>query len=212
MSGVEQQAHLGRVVHRPEEGGRAAVIAPVRVAAELEQRLQQPGVAVERGFHERRRAGCAARVDERGPRSQQVDGAAAPPCVVARRAYPGGKLQGQRVGRRQVRFVGELVGPVCAGVDPTAHRVYFLVGQHFFRRHLLAELRIDQAAIEAARLAVARADDVADLALECAAASVETVAVALLVGPVALVAVLLEQRLDVTREIRPRGVRGGGGK
>src|SRR6186713_2306791 len=90
------------------------------------------------------------------------------------------ELHGRRVGRWQVALVGELVGPVRAGVDPPADGLDLLVRKRVLERHLRAEARIGYATVEAADITAARDDVVAHQAAECGAAPVEPVAVLVL--------------------------------
>ena len=77
----------------------------------------------------------------------------------------------------------------------------FLCREHVFRRHLRAGGAVEDAAIQTARGTVARNDHGPQHAGHGTAAPIQPKAVLLLLRPMAFVAMLFEQGLDVAREV-----------
>jgi hypothetical protein len=97
-----------------------------------------------------------------------------------------------------------VIGPLGALIDPVFDRVDLGCGDLALLRHLLAVLRTNQPQVETARRRAAASQNDFGAAEKRGLPPIEPQPIALTIGTVALVAVLLEDRLDVADEIDAR--------
>ncbi len=209
----QQHADLRKVGRGPVQRRGAAAVLRVHVGPGV----GQPGEGLERTksgrvVQQRRASPIRRRQQIRGFLQQFFDGGAG--------SRPDGRDQGRelRIERRRRGFSGDIVAEVRALIDPRAQQADFGDGQFGFRRHHIAAVAVDELVDEPALRALPGHNDRAIIAAaERVLPEVESEAGLLLAVAVALVAVLLEQRLDVLEVVdlfrggrRQRKLRGEG--
>ena len=182
----QQNAGLFDIGRGPHQRRRLGVIASIGVGALLQQLLQKRGVAIESGVHERRGSFRPARIEELGVLRHKLQERLA--VAGAQRIH---HRHGFGVQRRQIRLIGQRVGPLGALVDPGLDDSDLFRLQRPGGRHLRTEFVAGHAVIEDAVGAAAR-HHAAETRLKSGASAVESQAVHLLRGSVTANAVLPE--------------------
>ena len=110
-------------------------------------------------------------------------------------------MRGVGVNGKRGRLAGKFIGPFGALINPALDDFHLRFAKRSAGRHLLAEIRADQAMVEATSVGVARSDVGLCAATKRVGAAIQPQAVHLELGTVTADAVGVEDRLDVALKI-----------